>query len=91
MNSSGFLSDLVSALGLTAIFAILLRQVLSFRNWSSGTTLFRALEALTEPWFSVIRRHLPRGRGIDFSPWVALVVAAGLTFFLRLLLSRGTA
>lgn len=76
---------------MAAVFSILLRQVLSFRRWSSETTLFRALEALTEPWFSVIRRHLPRGRGIDLSPWVAIAVAAGLTFFLRLLLSRGNA
>ncbi|HNY29544.1 MAG TPA: YggT family protein [Fibrobacteria bacterium] len=91
MSSTGFFSDLVSALGLTAIFAILLRQVLSFRNYSSSTTLFRALESLTEPWFSVIRRQIPQWRGIDLSPWVALAVAAGLTLFLRLLLSRGTA
>lgn len=89
-GSAGFLSELVTVCGSAAVFALLARQILSFRRWSSETTLFRALESLTEPWLVPVRRHLPRGWGIDLSPWVALAMAAGLTFVLRLLLSRGS-
>lgn len=86
---SGLLPELATAVGTAGVFALLARQILSFRRWSSGTTLFRALEVLTEPWLHPIRRHLPRGWGIDFSPWVAIAMGVGLTFALRLLLSRG--
>lgn len=89
-GAAGFLSELCTVAGASAIFALLARQFLSFRRWSSETTLFRALETLTEPWLNPVRRHLPRGWGIDFSPWVAVAMVAGLTFTLRLLLSRGS-
>ena len=88
--SSGFLPELATVGGSAVVFALLARQFLSFRSWSSETTLFKALESVTEPWLSPIRRHLPRGWGIDLSPWVAIAMAAGLTVFLRLLLSRGS-
>jgi uncharacterized protein YggT (Ycf19 family) len=87
---SGFLAELATAIGSAGVFALLARQILSFRRWSSETTLFRALETLTEPWLSQVRRHLPRGWGIDLSPWVAVAMGAALTFVLRLLLSRGS-
>jgi len=89
-EGSGFLSELATAIGSAGVFVLLARQILSFRHWSSETTLFRALETLTEPWLSPIRRHLPRGWGIDFSPWVAVAMGTALTIVLRLLLSRGS-
>ena len=87
---SGFLSEIVTLLGSGAVFALVTRQALSFRKWSSQTSLFRGLETLTEPWLVPVRRHLPRLRGIDLSPWVAAAMAAGLTIVLRVLLSRGS-
>jgi uncharacterized protein YggT (Ycf19 family) len=89
-RGSGFLAELVSLLGSGAVFALVARQVLSMRKWSSQTSLFRGLETLTEPWLVPVRRHLPRLRGIDLSPWVAAAMAAALTVVLRILLSRGS-
>ena len=89
-DGNGFLSELVTLLGSGAVFALVARQALAFRKWSSQTSLFRGLETLTEPWLVPIRRHLPRLRGIDLSPWIAAVMAATLTVVLRLLLSRGS-
>jgi len=89
-QNTGFLAEMATLLGSGAVFALVARQVLSFRKWSSQTTLFRGLETLTEPWLVPIRRHLPHMRGIDLSPWVAAAMAAGLTIVLRVLLSRGS-
>ena len=89
-SGSGFLSQLATLMGSGAVFALVARQALSFRRWSSRTTLFRGLEILTEPWLVPVRRHLPRLRGIDLSPWLAAAMIAGLTVVLRALLSRGS-
>jgi len=89
-QSTGFLAEIATLLGSGAVFALVARQALSFRKWSSQTSLFRGLETLTEPWLVPVRRHLPRLRGIDLSPWVAAAMAAGLTIVLRVLLSRGS-
>jgi uncharacterized protein YggT (Ycf19 family) len=89
-QGNGFLAELVTLLGSGAVFALVARQALSFRKWSSQTSLFRGLETLTEPWLVPVRRHLPRLRGIDLSPWVAAAMAAVLTIVLRILLSRGS-
>ncbi len=89
-NGSGMMAEFVTLLGSGAVFALVARQALSFRNWTSQTSLFRGLETLTEPWLVPVRRHLPRLRGIDLAPWVAAAMAAELTIVLRLLLSRGS-
>ncbi|MEK7394138.1 MAG: YggT family protein [Fibrobacterota bacterium] len=89
-QNAGFLAEMATLLGSGAVFALVARQSLSFRKWSSQTSLFRGLETLTEPWLVPVRRHLPRLRGIDLSPWVAAAMAAGLTIVLRVLLSRGS-
>ncbi|MEN9306277.1 MAG: hypothetical protein RL173_209 [Fibrobacterota bacterium] len=89
-QNAGFLAEMATLLGSGAVFALVARQALSFRKWSSQTSLFRGLETLTEPWLVPVRRHLPRLRGIDLSPWVAAAMAAGLTIVLRVLLSRGS-
>lgn len=89
-QNTGFLAEIATLLGSAAVFALVARQALSFRKWTSQTTLFRGLETLTEPWLVPVRRHLPRMRGIDLSPWVAAAMAAGLTIVLRVLLSRGS-
>lgn len=92
MNASGFpgfLRDLATSLGGAASFALLARWFLSWRDWSSGTTLFRALELLTEPILTPLRRHLPRAGGIDLSLPVAAALAGTVTILLRLLLTRG--
>lgn len=85
----GFLRDLATVLGGTTSAALLLRWGLSWRTWSSETTLFRALELLTEPILTPLRRHLPRAGGIDLSLPVAAALAGAVTLFLRLLLTRG--
>lgn len=89
-QNTGFLAEIATLLGSGAVFALVARQALSIRKWSSQTSLFRGLETLTEPWLVPVRRHLPRLRGIDLSPWVAAAMAAGLTIVLRVLLSRGS-
>ena len=85
----GFLRDLVTALGATAFTAVILRWLLSLRTWTSSTILFRALEQLTEPFLTPLRRHLPRAGGIDLSPPVAAILAGSATLLLRILLTRG--
>ena len=92
MNASGFpgfLRDLATGLGGAATFALLARWCLSWRSWSGKTTLFRALELLTEPLLTPLRRHLPRAGGIDLSLPVAAALAGTVTILLRLLLTRG--
>lgn len=76
-------------LGGSAFVALVLRWCLSWRSWTGSTTLFRALELLTEPVLTPLRRHLPRAGGIDLSLPVAAALAGAATIFLRLLLTRG--
>lgn len=85
----GFLRDLVTALGGAAFVAFLLRWLLSVRSWARESSFFRALELLTEPFQTPLRRHLPRAVGIDLSAPLAALLAGAATVLLRILLTRG--
>ncbi len=68
------ISFLKWSLILSAVVSLLLSlNVLDRHNrliWSVADFLFR----VTDPMLRPIRRYLPNFNGIDFSPWVALVV-----------------
>lgn len=85
----GFLRDLVTTLGAAGFLAVVLRWGLSVRSWTSDSTFFRALELLTEPFLTPLRRHLPRVGGIDLSGPVAAILVGTSTILLRILLTRG--
>lgn len=85
----GFVRDFATAMGGAAFLALVLRWVLSVRSWTSGSTFFRALELLTEPFLTPLRRHLSPAGGIDLSPPVAAILVGSATILLRILLTRG--
>ncbi|MCB9497525.1 MAG: YggT family protein [Fibrobacteria bacterium] len=85
----GFLRDLVTALGGAVFLAFVLRWTLSVRRWSGDSSLFRALELLTEPFLIPLRRRMPRLGGIDLTAPVAAALAGTVTLLLRILLTRG--
>lgn len=54
-------------------FIIFLRVIMSWLIANPYNRLYRFLIEITEPVLSPIRRILPK-IGIDFSPWVALIL-----------------
>jgi YggT family protein len=73
-----FLVSVVRLLGDILTWLIVLRAVLSwvrpvrYSSWWSALNQF--LYETTEPVLAPIRRRLPLGGGIDFSPLVAIVL-----------------
>jgi YggT family protein len=48
--------------------------------------VFRVLASLVEPYLNIFRRFIPTGGGLDFSPFVAiLVIWAVQNFIVRLI------
>jgi len=60
------------------IFAIFLRAVLSWFPIDRNGTLFRGLDAVTEPVLDPLRRIIPRVGMIDITPMVAILVLYAL-------------
>ena len=62
--------------------AIFLRAILSWFSPGSTNTLVVILHRATEPILAPLRRIIPRTRGLDFSPLVAIIL---LQLIIRLL------
>lgn len=75
---------LLGVLFTLAIWAIILRAVLSWVNPDPYHPLVRFLEAVTEPLLAPFRRFLPPWRtgGIDLSPLFAILAIKLLELFL---------
>lgn len=69
------ISSMVSLLAGLLIFALIIRALLS---WLPGVSVLqpiaRFFNTITDPLIEPIRRRLPSLGGIDFSPFVALVL-----------------
>lgn len=65
-------------------FLLLVRVILSFitndfyKNW-----FFRLIFELTEPILAPVRRLLPGGGGLDFSPLVVFLLLELISYFLH--------
>lgn len=76
---SNFLFLLVTALWVL----ILLRVVLSWMSPTGGGGFTAFIYQATEPFLSPIRRLLPPMGGLDWSPFVALVLLSLIESFFR--------
>lgn len=57
------------------IYMIIAHAILSwFRPSGTLGEIYRVLGTLTEPFVGIFRRLLPTAGGIDFSPFVAIIV-----------------
>ena len=56
------------------IWVVIIAALITWVNPDPYNVIVRALRQLTEPLFRVIRRRLPFGGGIDFSPVVAILL-----------------
>lgn len=83
---ANFISIFVTVL----TFAIIIRALMSWFVPQDSTGFSRVLSDITEPILSPIRRVLPTAGGIDFSPWIALIVIQIVGHYLASLVA-GTA
>jgi YggT family protein len=64
----------ISILSTVLVVAIIIRAILSWFTPDSGTGLLRIIMDVTEPILGPIRRILPPVGGIDFSPFLAIIL-----------------
>ena len=64
------------------LWIIVIRAVISWVNPDPYNTIVVFLYRVTEPVLRPIRRRLPMGMGIDFSPMVVILVIVFLQYFL---------
>ncbi|MDP3560704.1 MAG: YggT family protein [Legionellaceae bacterium] len=72
---------IVQPLGLL-FYAVLIRAIMSWVNPTWRNPFSDLLIVVTEPMLSIIRRYLPFVAGIDFSPFVLLIVIKVITLFI---------
>jgi YggT family protein len=77
-----YLHAFAQALIYLLIFAIFVRAAASWFLRGAQSSLMGFLEDVTEPVLAPLRRLLPRGMGVDFSPMVAILVLYLLGQFL---------
>ncbi len=77
----GILIRLVDAYTVVVIISVILSWIPGSMNNPFG----RAIRALTEPVYAAIHELLPPSRtfGLDFSPWIVLIVLQAIRGFLR--------
>jgi YggT family protein len=56
------------------VWIVIVAALITWVNPDPYNVIVRALRQMTEPLFRVIRRKLPVGGGIDFSPVVAVLL-----------------
>lgn len=90
MNFPIFLINCVSILIEVYVWIIIARVFLSFIRPRSYNPIFKFIYQITEPFLAFFRRFLPGASiGIDFSPFVAIIILEILkqiliSLFLRL-------
>ena len=67
-----FVIDTLYRIFVIVIFA---RAIISFTNFDPYHPVRRTLENITEPILGPVRRLLPPTGGVDFSPFVVLILA----------------
>jgi YggT family protein len=81
------ISEVISIVAELAVLALIVRAVLS---WVPGVAALqpvaRAVNRITDPLLEPIRRRLPSGGGIDFSPIVAVLLIWVVEYILLFLL-----
>jgi YggT family protein len=67
------------------VLVIIAWAILSWFNQGRGlvSDIYNALDKIVSPYVDIFRRFIPRAGGMDFSPFVAIIV---LQLFSRLLL-----
>jgi YggT family protein len=68
------IADLLETLVYILIFATIARAILSWFQQGGHHPLTRLLDSLTDPLLSPIRRALPPVGGLDFSPFVLIIL-----------------
>ncbi len=88
----GFIRYIVHLYIYVVIAAVVLSWLLAFNviNYSNPfvKSLWQAVNAVTEPFLSPIRRMLPSMGGLDLSPIVLLIACTGIADFLIPFLQR---
>ncbi|HZS87479.1 MAG TPA: YggT family protein [Chloroflexota bacterium] len=74
MSGVGILANFISIFALVLTWAIIIRALLSWFSISGSQPLFRLLMEITEPILAPIRRILPGGMMLDFSPLIAILL-----------------
>ena len=80
------LIDIVQLLIQILIFAIFARAILTWFPIDKNGPIFQALDAITEPVLTPLRRVIPAMGAVDISPMVAIL----LLVFIQAALSRGS-
>jgi YggT family protein len=84
------LRTFISLLGTVLWVAILIRALMSWVMPQDSSGLSRVLIEITEPVLAPIRRVLPSLGGIDFSPFLAIVLIQVVQNILLSLLTSST-
>lgn len=85
------IANFINILGTVLFFAIFIRALMSWFMPQDSTGISRVLADITEPILQPIRRVLPSIGGLDFSPWVAMILIQLVSRFLISLLVSGSA
>ncbi len=85
------LRTFVDILGTVLFFAIFIRALMSWVMPQDSTGFSRILLEITEPIIGPIRRVMPSFGGLDFSPWVAMILIQVVKQVLISVLANGTA
>lgn len=80
---SNVLANFVTLLGVVLSVLILLRVILSWTNPNAGGGFTAFVYQATEPILAPIRRILPPMGGLDWSPFIALVLLSLIEGFFR--------
>lgn len=77
-----FLAQFINLLFWILIVAILARSILSWTSIDRGSPIIKILDQITEPVLAPFRRFLPSTGGMDFSPFIAIILLDILRRFL---------
>lgn len=75
----GFIPFLIVTIGRVYMFVLLARVLLSFMQINPYHPAVQFLYQITEPVLQPIRQILPPAGGLDFSPFVAMLLVQLLT------------
>ena len=74
MAALNFVHAFAQVLIYLLIFAIFMRAAASWFVRDLGNPLMRFLSDVTEPLLAPMRRVIPTGMGVDFSPMIAILI-----------------
>lgn len=77
------LADLIVQPCNLLFYAIIIRLIMSWVNPQSQHPIGLLLKTVTTPILALARRHIPEIAGMDFSPFITLIVLEIITLFIR--------